>query len=209
MKINQEEITPFLSKIVLEATISGDDGNTYKIHAVHEILNYKDVIETVIMDASFIANNNSYTMMGSNDEMDISLVVLSDRITGVFQSVESFDLSNSHIVYEGNPIVPIQVSALVDVGLLEGDVLAYGAQLEVLSSDTIMYKIKLASPFPEPADTVDIVCNNLRIDDTWAAVYNSIAMQAHNEEYEVMIMYSDNLLQEKQLLKTWKNRVTL
>jgi hypothetical protein len=198
MKINKEEITPFLSQIVLEATISGDDGNTYKIHAIHDVLNYKETIETVIMDASFMAENDAYTMIGSNDEMDIRLVVLSEEITGVFQSIESFDISSSHIVYKGNPIVPIQVSALVDVGLLEDNVLAYGAQLEVLGADTVMYKIKLASPFPEPTDTVDIVCNNLRIDDTWAAVYNSIAMQAHNDDYEIMIMYSDKLVQENQ-----------
>lgn len=196
MKINIEQVNPLLSRILLTATIQGDDGNTYRISAVQEILNYKDTIETTIMDAHFTSGDGEYTIVGKNDDLDIYLTILSDKITGVFNSIEFFDISNSRIVYQGDTIHPLQIEGIVDVGLVENNVLAYGAQIHLLSTDTVMYHIMLSAPFPTPTDTITIQCHNLSIEDTWAETYNTITMNAHNANYEILIMYSDKSVHE-------------
>ena len=198
MNINIEEVTPLLSRIVLTATITGDDGNTYKVAAQQDILNVKTTIESSIMDASFISGDGEYTIMGKNEDLDFHMVVQSNQITGIFNSIAYFDIDNSHVIYKGDSIQPMQIEAIVDLGLIENDVLAYGAQFNIISTDTVLYKISVAAPFPSPTDTIDIQCHNLHIEDTWASMYNTITMTAHNDDYEVMIMYADHLLQAKE-----------
>ena len=55
----------------------------------------------------------------------------------------------------------------------------------------------LAVPFSAPIDTVDVKCANMRIDDTYAEVYNMMTIAASNDEYELQIMYKDTVLRER------------
>ena len=196
MTISIVEVNPALDSIVLDATILGTDGNTYIIHASQEVIKAKEVVTQSILDATLVEDYGSYTIAGKNDDLDISVVVMSDRITGIYPTIEDFDITNSHIIYKGKQVTPLRMEAIVDLGNLETGDLAYGAQFTILSTDTAIYNIFLAAPFPETQDTVDIVCTNMRFDDSFAEVYNIMTVSASNDNYSVQIMYHDNVISE-------------
>ena len=196
MTISIVEVNPALDSIVLDATILGTDGNTYIIHASQEVIKAKEVVTQSILDATLVEDYGSYTIAGKNDDLDISVVVMNDRITGIYPTIEDFDMTNSHIIYKGKQVTPLRMEAIVDLGNLETGDLAYGAQFTILSTDTAIYNIFLAAPFPETQDTVDIVCTNMRFDDSFAEVYNIMTVSASNDNYSVQIMYHDNVISE-------------
>lgn len=197
MTIAVEEISPMLEQIELNATITGTDGNIYKVHATHEVINAKDEIDVSILDATMETEEDAYTISGKNTDWDIALKVNSSSIIGSYTALEYFDLSASRFVYQGKSITPLQLEAQVGVGYLTDSVLAYMAQCNMLGNDTVIYHMLLAVPFSAPIDTVDVKCANMRIDDTYAEVYNMMTIAASNDEYELQIMYKDNVLRER------------
>lgn len=196
MTISIVEVNPALDNIVLDATILGSDGNTYIIHATHEIIKAKEIVSQSIMDASITSDIGFYTIAGKSEDLDISIDILSNTITGIYPTLDEFDMTNSHIIYQGKHITPIRMEAIVDLGNLESGALAYGAQFSILSTDTAIYNIFMAAPFPEPKDTVDIACQNMRFDDSFASVYNIMTISASNEKHEIQIMYQDEAISE-------------
>ncbi len=196
MTISIVEVNPALDHILLDATILGTDGNTYIIHATQEIIKAKDVVKVAIMDATLTSDLGYYTIAGKNNDIDISISVLSNTITGIYPTLDEFDMTNSHIIYQGKQITPIRMEAIVDLGNIESGALAYGAQFNILSADTVIYNIFLAAPFPEPQDTIDIVCQNMRFDDSFAEVYNIMTISASNEHYKIQILYQDQAIDE-------------
>lgn len=197
MTIAVEEISPMLEQIELNATITGTDGNIYKVHATHEVINAKDEIDVSILDATIETEEDAYTISGKNTDWDIALKVNSSSIIGSYTALDYFDLSASRFVYQGKSITPLQLEAQVGVGYLADSVLAYMAQCNMLGNDTVIYHMLLAVPFSDPIDTIDVKCVNMRVDDTYAEVYNMMTIAASNEEYELQIMYKDNVLRER------------
>ena len=197
MTIAVEEINPMLEQIELNATITGTDGNIYKVHATHEVINAKDEVDVSILDAQMFVEEDAYTIAGKNADWDIALKVNSSSIIGSYTALEYFDLSASRFVYKGKVISPLQLEAQVGVGYLTDSVLAYMAQCNMLGNDTVVYHMLLAVPFSNPIDTVDVKCANMRIDDTYAEVYNMMTIAASNDDYELQIMYKDNTLRER------------
>ena len=197
MTIAVQEINPMLEQIELTATITGTDGNIYKVHATHEVINANDEVDVSILDAEMEVEEDAYTISGKNTEWDIALKVNSSSIIGSYTALEYFDLSASRFVYQGKSITPLQLEAQVGVGYLADSVLAYMAQCNMLGNDTVIYHMLLAVPFSAPIDTVDVKCANMRVDDTYAEVYNMMTIAASNDEYELQIMYKDNVLRER------------
>ena len=197
MTIAVEEINPMLEQIELNATITGTDGNIYKVHATHEVINAKDEVDVSILDAHMSVEEDAYTIAGKNTDWDVALKVNSSSIIGSYTALEYFDLATSRFVYQGKVISPLQLEAQVGVGYLTDSVLAYMAQCNMLGNDTVVYHMLLAVPFADPIDTVDVKCANMRIDDTYAEVYNMMTIAASNDDYELQIMYKDNTLRER------------
>lgn len=197
MTIAVEEINPMLEQIELNATITGTDGNIYKVHATHEVINAKDEVDVSILDAHMSVEEDAYTIAGKNTDWDVALKVNSSSIIGSYTALEYFDLAASRFVYQGKVISPLQLEAQVGVGYLTDSVLAYMAQCNMLGNDTVVYHMLLAVPFADPIDTVDVKCANMRIDDTYAEVYNMMTIAASNDDYELQIMYKDNTLRER------------
>ena len=197
MRIDTEDVTPLLQKIELNATITGTDGNIYIVHATHELLNAKDEVDVEILNAEMEVEDDAYTITGKNSDWDIALKVNSANVIGTYNNMGYFDLDASHFVYQGQEIVPLQLEAQVGVGYLADSVLAYMAQCNMLGMDTVIYHMLLAVPFSNPVDKVDVNCMNMRVDDTYAEVYNMMTISASNADYEVQIMYKDNALRER------------
>lgn len=197
MTIAVEEINPLLQQIELNATITGTDGKIYKVHATHEVINAKDEVDVSILDGTMAIEDDAYTISGKNADWDIALTVNSATIIGSYTALDYFDLTTSRFVHQGQTITPLQLEAQVGVGYLTDSVLAYMAQCKMLGSDTVIYHMLLAVPFSSPVDTVDVKCTNMRVDDTYAEVYNMMTISASNEAYELQIMYKDNALRER------------
>lgn len=197
MRIDTEAVTPLLEKIELNATITGTDGNIYVVHATHEVLNAKDEVAVDILDAEMEVDDDAYTISGKNEDWDIALKVNSATVIGTYNALDYFDLDASHFLYKGQEIVPMQLEAQVGVGYLADNVLAYMAQCNMLGMDTVIYHMLLAVPFSNPVGQVDVNCMNMRVDDTYAEVYNMMTISASNADYEVQIMYKDNALREQ------------
>ena len=197
MRIDTEDVTPLLQKIELNATITGTDGNIYIVHATHEVLNAKDEVDVEILDADMAIEDDAYTITGKNSDWDIALKVNSANVIGTYNNMGYFDLDASRFVYQGQEIVPLQLEAQVGVGYLADSVLAYMAQCNMLGMDTVIYHMLLAVPFSNPVGKVDVICMNMRVDDTYAEVYNMMTISASNADYEVQIMYKDNALRER------------
>ena len=197
MRIDTEDVTPLLQKIELNATITGTDGNIYIVHATHELLNAKDEVDVEILNAEMEVEDDAYTITGKNSDCDIALKVNSANVIGTYNNMGYFDLDASRFVYQGQEIVPLQLEAQVGVGYLADSVLAYMAQCNMLGMDTVIYHMLLAVPFSNPVDKVDVNCMNMRVDDTYAEVYNMMTISASNADYEVQIMYKDNALRER------------
>lgn len=197
MRIDTEDVTPLLQQIELNATITGTDGNIYIVHATHEVLNAKDEVDVEILNAEMEVEDDAYTITGKNSEWDIALKVNSANVIGTYNNMGYFDLDASRFVYQGQEIVPLQLEAQVGVGYLADSVLAYMAQCNMLGMDTVIYHMLLAVPFSNPVGKEDVICMNMRVDDTYAEVYNMMTIAASNEDYEVQIMYKDNALRER------------
>lgn len=197
MRIDTEDVTPLLQQIELNATITGTDGNIYIVHATHEVLNAKDEVDVEILDAEMEVEDDAYTITGKNSDWDIALKVNSANVIGTYNNMGYFDLDASRFVYQGQEIVPLQLEAQVGVGYLADSVLAYMAQCNMLGMDTVIYHMLLAVPFSNPVGKEDVICMNMRVDDTYAEVYNMMTIAASNADYEVQIMYKDNALRER------------
>ena len=196
MKISTVEVTPMLEQIELNATITGTDGNVYIVHATHEVINAKDELDVTILDAEMAVEDNAYTISGKNSDWDIALTVNSGTVIGTYNTLDYFDLDASHFVYKDQEVIPMQLEAQVGVGYMADSVLAYMAQCNMLGMDTVIYHMLLAVPFSAPVDKVDVHCVNMRVDETYAEVYNMMTISASNDDYEVQIMYKDNALRE-------------
>ena len=199
MTIAVEEFNPLLQQIELNATITGTDGKIYKVHATHEVINAKDEVDVSILDGTMAIEDDAYTISGKNSDWDIALTVNSATIIGSYTALDYFDLTTSRFVHQGQTITPLQLEAQVGVGYLTDSVLAYMAQCTMLGNDTVIYHMLLAVPFSAPIDTVNVKCANMRVDDTFAEVYNMMTIAASNDAYELQIMYKDNALRDHKL----------
>lgn len=196
MTISIVEINPALEQIVIDATILGDDGNTYIVHATHDVVKAKDEVHVSIQDAVIEQSEYSYTITAQNTDWNIALTINSSTIIGAYTKMEQFDVANTHFIYQSTPIDPIQLEAQVAVGYSATGVLSYMAQCTMLSADTIIYHIDMVVPLPTPNDTIDVRCSNMRVDDTYAAVYQMMTISASNPQYEIQVMYNDTVLRE-------------
>lgn len=188
LTVAETKVSETLTKVTLDATIVAQDGNTYKVSCVHETITPKSEVEALLMNATLTQTEENFTFAGKNDVMDATLVFdYPELVLGATYTEELLDVEASKFVYNGVEVKPMSIEALVQVGDLDSDgALEYVAQASFLSTDTIQYEVIWVSPMPAPTDTVDIVCPNLAIDDSWAAFFGVVLVEASNAEWEVL-----------------------
>ena len=193
-KVSVNEVSASLQQILIDATIIGTDGNVYIIHATHEQVNAKDEQEFSILDASLVQKEGLCAIKAQNTEWDIMLAVNSQSVIGSYPSLEYFDMETTRFVRNGKVVAPIRLSAVVGMAYMEDSTLSYVAECNMLGSDTVLYHMLLAVPLASPVDTVEVRCNNMRVDETYAEVYGMMSISASNATHEVQILYSDTEL---------------
>lgn len=182
LTISEEVISSSLSQIHIDAYILGDDGKRYEVHCIYQTLIPKNEIETLIAGATVAKSRYDFTLAGKNDEMDVSLVVMEpDYVIGHFDA-DKIDLNRSVFLHNGSAIYPMD-DIVVDIEAAEiENALSYVAEVSFMSTDTNTYHLTIISPLPTPTDTVELVCHNLCIDNSWAAL-GIIFATASNEDW--------------------------
>ena len=167
------------------ATILGNNGVTYKINCVHEIIVPAEKVETVIKDVVLTYNLDEYnfTLAGKNDIMDINMLVRSNRVKGNHSN--TIDRANSQFIHNGKALSIMSMEANITAIDVE-EVLSYVANLKFVSTDTVEYVVTLISPLPVPTQYVDVVCENFSIDESLAPYYGYVYAEANNDDYEIL-----------------------
>jgi len=186
MTINATKVSEHLEILTLTATIVGDDGITYQVNATHEVIVPEKEVWATLANATLTQNDNGFVLQGKDADVDLNLVVYNPYggVIGTYTSENYFDLANSTFSYQGTNVAPISLQLSVNVAQTEAG-LGYVAELDYLGQDTVQYYLTLEAPMPAPNDTIDITCPNLTVDDSWAASFEQISIEASNSEYSI------------------------
>jgi hypothetical protein len=185
MTLTYEKVSANLERYVLEATLLGEDGMTYEVHAVHENIVAKGNVEVYIEDATITPGDGNFTIEGKNNDLDLKLVVNNSDVIGVY-ATNMIDWENSAITYKDTLITPISFKAAVDLAThTETGELAYVTEVTMMGNDTVNYHFVLAAPLPAPTDTVELTAIDLDVDDSNALDWGSVDFFASTPEFSV------------------------
>ena len=182
------------SSIIAEATILGDDGNTYKVKCVEETITPAEQYLCVINNATMTKGDSRFTVRGNNQDMNATLIVNSGSILGIYDQA-MINLTASKFVHRGKLLQPMQISAEVISSTVNGK-LSYVTTISLLTTDTVQYDITMNAPLPEPTQTVDIVCQNLLVDDSYVDWYGKIFADAYTSTWFVDLSFDGYYLVE-------------
>ena len=185
MTLTHEKVNANLERYVLEATLLSDEGDTYLVHAVHENIVAKSKVDIYIDNATMTQDAMSFTLEGKNADLDLKLVVRNYEYIGIYNK-GAIDWANSSITHKGATVTPISFKAIVNLAShTETGALAYVTEINMLATDTIDYHFILASPLPEPTDTVELTAYDLTVDDSFALWYGMVDFYANTPEYSI------------------------
>ena len=184
-----EKVEGNLKQIVLDATILDTNDRTYELHCVHSAFTPKGTIENVLESSTVTMEFGYYVLEGSNDELSVRLGVISDVIEGEYTQA-SFDMNQTKIVYNGVEQQMLQANMMIGLSELENGALGYQAALHFYNQDTVLHKVQMTVPLPKAKDTIEVVCHNLFVDESFAD-YGFMMVGGSNQEYDVFAMYED------------------
>ena len=189
-----EKVEGSLKQIVLDATILDTEDRTYNVHSVHSVFAPKDIVESVLDNSTVTMDFGFYVLEGNNDNMSVKLAVISDMIEGEYTQA-SFDMNQTKIVYQGVEQKMLQANMMVVLSELDNGALGYQADLHFYSQDTVLHKVLMTVPLPAAKDTIDVVCHNLSVDESFAD-YGYMMLFASNTEYDIFAMYEGYYAEE-------------
>ncbi len=185
MTLSLEKVSDNLERYVLDATLVGEDGNTYEVHAVHENIVPKGEEASAILDATLTRGDWDFTLEGKNEDLDIKLVINNSDVVGNY-NMSMVNWDNSHIVYKGATISPISFKAEVNLAThTETGALAYVAEVKMMGNDTIDYHFVIAAPLPAPTDTIDLTAIDLTVDDSYAMWFGTVDFYANTSDFAI------------------------
>ena len=189
-----EKVEGSLKQIILDATILDTNDRTYVVHAVHSVYTPKSTVESQLDNSTVTMDFGYYVLEGSNDNMSVKLNVISDIIEGEYTQA-SFDMNQTKIVYNGVDQKMLQANMMVALGELENGALGYQAALHFYNQDTVLHKVRMTVPLPAAKDTIEVVCHNLFVDESFAD-YGFMMVGGSNKEYDVFAMYEGYYAEE-------------
>ena len=183
MTVSYEEVSANETLLVIKAKMTGSDGfgkYAFDVHAEKRIINSTDSITIPTVNVTIEEYVNGFSIAGSNNDITLDLSVLTyEDVVGTFD-LNSVDVKNSKIIYKGNEIVPLKLECTITING-KGENWEYAGELIIIGNDYVEYTIPFTGPLPEPIDTVEISCINLKTD--W--MDTRISFQASNSTYEI------------------------
>ena len=185
MTLSLEKVSDNLERYVLDATLVGEDGNTYVVHAVHENIVAKDKVDIYIEDATLTQEGMRFIVEGNNADLDLKLVVNNSDVIGTY-GLNMIDWEDTKIAYKGTNLSPITFKAMINLAShVETGALAYVTEINMLANDTVDYHFILASPLPAPTDTIELTAIDLEVDDSYAMWVGAIDFYATTPEFSI------------------------
>lgn len=196
MTLSLEKVSDNLERYVLDATLVGEDGNTYVVHAVHENIVPKGEEASAILDATLTRGDWDFTLEGKNEDLDIKLVINNSDVVGNY-NMSMVNWDNSHIVYKGATISPISFKAEVNLAThTETGALAYVTEVKMMGNDTVNYHFVIAAPLPAPTDTIDLTAIDLTVDDSYALWFGSVDFYANTSDFAIRGGWKAEIIEE-------------
>ena len=196
MSLSQEKVSDNLERYVLDATLVGEDGNTYVVHAVHENIVAKDSVDIYIEDATLTQEGMNFIVEGKNADLDLKLVVNNLDVIGTY-GLNMIDWENTKIAYKGTNLAPISFKAVVNLAShTETGALAYVTEINMMANDTVDYHFILAAPLPAPTDTIDLTAIDLTVDDSYAMWFGSVDFYATTPEFSIRGGWKAEIIEE-------------
>ena len=185
MTLSHEKVSDNLERYILDATLVGEDGYTYVVHAVHENIVAKGEVAVYIADATITTGDWDFTLEGKNDELDVKLVIANTDIIGNY-GMSMVDWENSAITYQGEAVTPMTFKAEVQLAShTETGALAYVTEVKMMGLDTIDSHFVIAAPLPAPTDTIELTAVDLTVDDSYALWFGSVDFYANTPEFAI------------------------
>ena len=185
MTLTYEKVNANLERYVLDATLISEEGDTYKVHAVHENIIAKGNVEVYVENATLTQDVWTFIVEGKNADLDIKLVINNSDVIGTY-GLNMIDWENSKIAYKGTTLSPITFKTVVNLAShIETGALAYVTEVNMLANDTVDYYFVLAAPLPEPADTIELTAIDLEVDDTYALSWGTVDFYATTPEFSI------------------------
>ena len=196
MTLTQEKVNAHLERYVLKATLVGEDGNTYEVHAVHENIVPKGQVESVILDAALTTGDLDFTLEGQNEDLDIKLVFNNSDIVGSY-GMNMIKWADSKIAYKGVDVSPMNFKATINLAThTENGSLAYVTEVKMMGNDTINYHFVIAAPLPAPTDTIELTAVDLKVDDSSASFFGSIDFYASTNDFAIRGGWQATIIEE-------------
>ena len=196
MTITLDPVSEYVDVLNLNATIIGDDGNTYVVKASKEIITPKDTIELTIEDANMVWNADEMVsvLTAKDDQMELSLTYAAPWATGPFSMLDIFP-EESSVKYKGVALELESLDMLVTATKNEAGTVGYQVGMTLVSSEPIQYNVSLFAPLPI-VDTVEIEFENLEIDESAASSYSLISLYGSNDEWDLHAVINDGMMME-------------
>lgn len=191
MTISLDSVSEYVDVLNLNATILGDDGNTYVVSASKEVLTPKETIELTIEEANMVwdADEMVSVLTAKNDQMELSLTYAASWATGPFSMLDVFP-EESSVKYNGVALELESLDMLVTATKNEAGAVGYEVELTLVSSEPIQYNVSMFAPLPVE-DTVEIEFDNLEIDESGAWDWGWIFLYGSNDEWNLQAGIGD------------------
>ena len=186
MTISLDSVSEYVDVLKLNATILGDDGNTYVVSASKEVLTPKETIELTIEDANMVwdADEMVSVLTAKNDQMELSLTYAAPWATGPFSMLDVFP-EESSVKYNGVALELESLDMLVTATKNEAGAVGYEVEMTLVSSEPIQYNVSMFAQLPV-VDTVEIVLENLEVDESYAMDGGWIFLYGSNDEWDLL-----------------------
>ena len=163
------------SNLTLNALIQAENGQVFVVTGETEQLTPQDTVTVVSEDANIAMANDSLLLLEATTEhADIKIGINSPYVVGEY-ALDYFNLDSTSVTIDGKKVNIWNAFAYVDV---DDSATVMFAEVELLSTDTVVYNLLLSTPLPAPNDTIELSCPNLVIDDSWAGWFGTYFLSA-------------------------------
>ena len=153
------------SNLTINALIQAENGQVFVVTGANELLTPADTVPIVSEDANIaMANDSLLLLQATTDEAYIKIGINSPYVVGEY-ALDYFNLDSTSVTVGDKEVDIWNAFAYVDV---DDSATVMFAEVELLSTDTVVYNLLLSMPLPAPNDTIELSCPNLVIDDSWA-----------------------------------------
>ena len=175
----------YLTTLDLHAVIDGSDGNVYVVTCTHDFFTAKEEVSYELTGATltFDEDNELVTLVGKNDDLDLTLAYVATWPTGRYTQ-NDLVIEETKVVCKGVEQKLMNTEMVVASTMLDGQ-LVYVDSIKYYNQDTVLNKVTVVAPVAPATDTVNIEIYNLDVDDSWASIFGWVYLTGASSEWDI------------------------